>query len=108
MSADPIAELGFELVQRRRDGSRQYGLRANPYLNFWLVVGADGTAQFSWEFALGEYLSQKDLSVSAQDALSLLLFPRTDATGPAEPDWIRERVDHVMALLGSVDLAAGT
>lgn len=108
MSADGIAELGFEVVADRKDGSRQYSLRVNPYLTYWLVTSADGTAQLSWEFALGDYLRAKGLSVSAQDELSLLVFPKTDASGPADPEWVRDEVEGVLGLLASVDLVRGT
>jgi hypothetical protein len=108
MSPADLAELGFDLVQDRRDGSRQYARRAHPYLAYWLVTYADGTAELSWELALGEYIQAKGLACSAQDTLSLFVFPSGEARGPLEADWIRGATERVEQQLGSIDLAHGT
>lgn len=107
MSDDPIVALGFELVQARRDGTRQYSLRANPYLSYWLLGHPDGSAELSWEFGLGEYLAAKGMSVSAQDALSLLLFPAHERRGRLDPEWVAGQVEEVTATLRSIDLSTG-
>lgn len=107
MTADP-GQLGFEFVQERRGGTRQYTLRVHPYLTYWLLAHPDGTAQLSWELALGEYLMSKGLSVSAQDELSLFCFPAKEVEGPLSGEWLAEQVEGVQELLGSVDLRRGT
>src|SRR5205823_881303 len=73
---ETLAELGFDLVQRRRNGDLQYGKRSHPYLSWWVLTHSDGTAELSWEFELGAYLQMKGFHVSVQDELSLLIFPR--------------------------------
>jgi hypothetical protein len=105
---EEVAELGFEVVQQRRDGSRQYSRRANPYLAFWLLVGPDGGAQLSWEFELGEYLKAKGFSIGAQDELSLLLFPGREEHGSADAGWVAGAVARADELLRSVDMVSGT
>lgn len=108
MSEADLGGLGFDLVQERRDGSRQYARRAHPFLSYWLLAHPDGTCQLSWEYALGEHLNAKGLKVSAQDELSLFLFPAEEVRGPFEEGWVSEQVSRVERLLGSFDLARGT
>lgn len=103
-----LAAQGFDLVQEWRGGSRRFARRVHPYLVFWLTAFRDGTGELSWEFALGEYLKAKGLTVSAQDELSLLLFPAHEIRGTIEEDWLRERVAEAEAQLGSLDFAGGT
>lgn len=107
MTADPTA-LGFEFVQERRGGTVQYTLRVHPYLTYWLLAHPDGTAQLSWELALGEYLLSKGMSVSAQDELSLFCYPAKEVEGPLSDEWLAGQVEAVQELLGSVDLQRGT
>lgn len=107
MTADPTA-LGFEFVQDRRGGTVEYTLRVHPYLTYWLLAHPDGTAQLSWEFALGEYLLSKGMSLSAQDELSLFCYPAKEVEGPLSDEWLAGQVEAVQELLGSVDLRRGT
>jgi hypothetical protein len=102
-----LAEMGFELTQRRRDGVRQYVRRTNPYLAYWLTVGAGGEAELGWEFSLGQYLRDRGLAVSGQDELSLLMFPGKETRGTLEPGWPSKSVADVETLLGSLDFVAG-
>jgi hypothetical protein len=97
--------LGFELVQSNR-GAARYTARGNRYLLLWVHTSPDGTAEFTWEFALGEYLKDKGFAVSVQDELSLMVFPRADVHGPAEISWITEQIAAAEAQLSSVDLLA--
>lgn len=111
MTASPeseLAELGFALLQRRRDGSRQYGLRAHPYLSYWITLTAQGQAELTWELSLGQYLADRGLSVTGQDELSLLLFPAEDIRGRLEAGWAQSAIAQVQSVLGSLDFVAGT
>jgi hypothetical protein len=108
MSLDAhLADLGFELVQERRGGTKRFARRTNPYLHHWVLVHPDGTAELTWELELGAYLKAKGFHVSVQDELSLLLFPSGEARGPAEASWLDEHLAESDRALGSVDLAAG-
>lgn len=105
--ADDVAELGFELVQERRGGARQYSRRSHPYLLWWLLAHPDETAELSWEFELGSYLKAKGLHISVQDELSLLVFPADEVRGPAKTAWLQGEIERAERVLASVDLLAG-
>lgn len=104
---DELGELGFELIQHGRGGTRRYVLKTNPYLQWWVLVHADGTAELTWEFELGAYLQMKGFHISVQDELSLLLFPKGEVRGPAEAGWVPGEIARAQDHLGSVDLASG-
>jgi hypothetical protein len=100
-----LQEMGFELVQANR-GAERFSARANAYLVLWVHTSPDGSAVFSWEFALGQYLKDKGFSVSVQDELSLMVFPGRDIRGPAEAAWVTEQIAAAEAELASIDLLA--
>ncbi len=104
---EALAEMGFDLVQRRRNGDLQYGRRTNPYLSWWVLTRPDGTAQLSWEFELGAYLQMKGFHVSVQDELSLLIFPKEEKTGPATDERLRASIEESERYLASVDMLGG-
>lgn len=106
--SDGLAEIGFELVQRSKDGTQRYAKRSHPYLVLWLNVYASGEAELTWEFSLGQYLRDKGFFVSGQDELSLLLFPREEQRGAADADWAAEAAERVERTLASLDFARGT
>jgi hypothetical protein len=103
---DELLDAGFELVGER-SGTQRYARRSNPYLQWWVVLPGDGTAELQWEFELGEYLKAKGFHVSVQDELSLLLFPRQEMRGPAEGAWIAQAIAGAELQLASVDLVTG-
>jgi hypothetical protein len=103
---DDLLDAGFELVGGR-SGTDRFARRSNPYLQWWVVVSADGTAELQWEFALGEYLQSKGFHVSVQDELSLLLFPGGEMRGPAESGWIADAIARAESHLASVNLVSG-
>ena len=101
-------DAGFELVGQRRDGSRTWTKRPHRYLTYHLTTYPDGTGELSWELALGEYFVAKGLTFSAQDELSLFVFPASELRGPLEGDWLQRSVDLVEGQLRAIDLAQGT
>jgi hypothetical protein len=103
-----FADAGFELVQTRRGGERQYARRVHPYLSYWALARPDGLVELSWEVELGAYLKQKGFAISVQDELSLLLFPTGEVSGPIETAWLVEEMGRIEERLGSVDLRTGT
>ena len=103
---DDLIDAGFELVGDR-SGTQRFARRSSPYLQWWVVVEPDGTAELQWELALGEYLRSKGFHVSVQDELSLLLFPRTEIRGPADSGFLADAIAGAEALLASVNLVTG-
>ena len=102
---DELYTLGFTLVQSTRSGQR-FAMRPNRFLQWWVNAYPDGTADFTWEFELGAYLQEKGFAVSVQDELSLMIFPRSDARGPAQGSWVSEQIAAAEAMLASVALGA--
>ena len=100
-----LQDLGFELVQSSK-GAERFTARGGQYLVLWLQTFPDGTAEFTYELALGQYLKDKGFAVSVQDELSLMIFPRTDIRGPAEIEWVRQQIEAAETQLASVDLLA--
>lgn len=105
---EALTDLGFALVQERRNGDRQYARRSNPYLAWWVLTRVDGTVDLSWEFELGSYMAAKGFHVSVQDELSLLIFPAQESSGPADPSWLAAEIERAERVLASVDLLAGS
>lgn len=101
-------DAGFELVGQRRDGSRTWIKRVHHYLTYHLTTFPNGTGELSWELALGEYFRAKGLTFSAQDELSLFVFPATELRGPLEGEWLQHSIEQVTGQLRAIDLARGT
>jgi hypothetical protein len=104
---EELAEMGFELVQQSRGGTLRFARRPHPFLQWWVLVHADGTAELTWEFELGAYLKAKGFAFSVQDELSLLLFPTGEARGPADARWVAEQIARAEFHLGGLDLVQG-
>ena len=102
---ETLGALGFSLDRESR-GVRHYARRPNPYLTYWLQAHEDGTALFTWEFAIGEYAAGLGLQVGSDEHLNTFLFPREDARGPQDPAWLAAQLDRTEALLRSVSLMA--
>ncbi|MGH2675557.1 MAG: hypothetical protein ACRDKA_05320 [Actinomycetota bacterium] len=102
---ETLPRLGFGLDRENR-GVRHYARRPNRYLTYWLQSHDDGSALFTWEFAIGEYAAGLGLQVGSDEHLNTFLFPREDARGPQEPAWVASQVERTEALLRSVSLLA--
>ncbi len=109
MSSTPdLSHLGFDIVQRRRDGSLVWSRRAGPYLVYWVTAHADGRGELTWELALGEYFRALGLTFSAQDELSLFVFPSREVVGTLDEAWVAGSIEQVEGLLRSIDLVSGS
>jgi hypothetical protein len=100
---ESLSRLGFRLDRETR-GVRHYARRPNPYLTYWVQAYGDGTALFSWEFAIAEYAATLGLQVGSDEHLNTFLFPREDARGPQDPAWLASQLERAEALLRGVSL----
>jgi hypothetical protein len=100
---EALAALGFTMDREVR-GIRHYLLRPSPYLTYWVQARQDGTALFTWEFAIGSFASSLGLQVGSNEHLNTFLFPREDAGGPQEPAWVAAQIERTEAILRSVQL----
>lgn len=100
---EALARLGFAPAAGRSPrGVRAYAARPNPFLTYTVQCFDDGTALFSWEFAVGEYLSTRGIQFGSDEALNQFIFPRQDDRGPQEPGWLAGAIERAESLLASV------
>ncbi len=103
---EALAGLGFSLADERAGrGARLYRARPNRYLTYTVHAYPDGTALFSWEFAIVDYLAAKGIALGSSEALNTFMFPATDETGPQDPAWLTAALDRAEATLRSLVFA---
>jgi hypothetical protein len=99
---DP-SELGF-VLERQVRGVDHHVRRPNRFLTYWVQIHDDGTALFTWEFAIGEYAATLGLQVGSDEHLNTFLFPRDDARGPQDAAWLAGQIETTELLLRSFSL----
>jgi hypothetical protein len=100
---EALARFGFSLDRESR-GVRHFVRRPNRYLTYWLQAREDGSALFTWEFAIAEFAADRGLQVGSDEHLNTFLFPREDTVGPQEPTWVAAQIERTEARLRSVRL----
>lgn len=98
---EALRDLGFTLERRGR-GAVHYARRVNPYLTYYVQDLGDGSALFTWEFAIAEYVATRGLQVGSDEHLNTFLYPREDARGPREAGWVSGQMDRVEEILRSL------
>jgi hypothetical protein len=100
---EALARLGFRpSSERAARGTRVFVAQPNPYLTYTVQAFEDGTALFSWEFAVGEYLAKKGIQFGSDETLNQFMFPRADDRGPQEGAWLAGAIERAEAQLGSI------
>jgi hypothetical protein len=102
--ADALDRFGFREQRERRSDSRSFIAEPNSFLTYTVHAYEDGTALFSWEFALGEYLLTKGIQFGSDETLNQFAYPRTDVRGPQDGAWLAGAIDQAEALLADVRL----
>ena len=98
-----LLELGFRPgTGRSQRGVRTFVAEPNPYLTYTVQAYGDGTALFTWEFAIGEYLATKGVQFGSDETLNQFAYPREDDRGPQEGDWLLGAIERARAQLGSL------
>jgi hypothetical protein len=98
-----LRDLGFALERQAR-GVDHYARRPNRFLTYWVQAHQDGTALFTWEFAIGEYAATRGLQVGSDEHLNTFLFPQRDARGPQDAAWLAGQIETTELLLRSISL----
>ena len=98
-----LRDLGF-FLEREGRGIRHYARRPTAYLTYWVHAHDDGTALFSWEFAIGEFAAARGMQVGSDEHLNTFLYPRVDARGAQEGAWVASQLERTEALLRSISL----
>jgi hypothetical protein len=98
-----LRDLGFTLERDSR-GVRHHARRPTPYLTYWVQTHEDGSALFTWEFAIGEFAAARGLQVGSDEHLNTFLYPRNDDRGPQDAAWLASRLERTEAVLRSFSL----
>jgi hypothetical protein len=102
---DDIEAVGFHPETGRSPrGVRVFTARPNPYLTYTVQAFEDGTALFTWEFAIGDYLASRGLQLGSDETLNQFLFPRTDDRGPQDAAWVAGAIERAELALREVRL----
>ena len=102
--ADLLA-LGFRYATEGRTGVRNYARAETSCLTYWVHWNPDEhTVLFTWEHAIGEYMSANGLQIGANEELNQFLFPKNDARGPQDITFVVREIDHAEAVLRAVNL----
>jgi hypothetical protein len=103
---EALARLGFALAQDRPSrGLQTYTASPNRYLSYWVHVYEDGSALFTWEFAITDYLLEKEIQLGSSETLNTFMFPAEDQRGPQDAAWLAHVIEITEARLRSLDLA---
>jgi hypothetical protein len=105
--AEALERYGFRESDERRVSAgrgRQYVATPNRYLTYTVQAYEDGTALFSWEFALGEYLAPRGIQVGSDETLNQFLYPREDRRGEQDAVWLAGAIEQAQLALASLRL----
>ena len=105
--AEALDRFGFARSEGRgwsRDGTTLYTAQPNAYLTSMVHAYEDGTALFSWEFALGEYLLTKGIQFGSDETLNQFAYPRADLRGRQDGAWLSSAIEGTEALLSTIRL----
>jgi hypothetical protein len=102
---EALDHFGFHPSSERSPrGVRSFVARPNRFLTYTVQAFEDGTALFSWEFAVGEYLATKGIQFGSDETLNQFAYPRADNRGPQDYAWLAGTIDQAQALLSDVRL----
>lgn len=98
-----LEQLGFRPAAGRAPrGVQVLVAHPNPFLTYTVQAFDDGTALFTWEFAVGEYLRTKGIQFGSDETLNQFAFPRDDTRGPQDGAWLAEAIERAEAQLASI------
>ena len=102
---EALTRLGFRASDER--GFRQgdttlYTSRPNAFMTYSVHAYPDGSAMFTWEFALGDYLAERDIQVGSDEQLNQFMYPRQDLRGAQDGTWLIAAIERTEAQLTSI------
>ena len=103
---EALARFGFAIREERGfgRGARLYVASPNRFMTYMVHAYPDGTAIFSWEFALGEFLLTKGIQVGSDETLNQFAYPREDVRGRQDGAWLASAIEQAEAQLADVRL----
>lgn len=100
---EALSGFGFHANRGRAPrGAKLFTAEPNRYLTYSLQAYEDGSALFTWEFALGEYLLTKGIQAGSDETLNQFMFPREDERGAQDARWLAEVIERAQAALRSI------
>jgi hypothetical protein len=97
---EALRDLRF-LLERDSRTSRSYVARPNRFLTYYVQTYEDGSALFTWEFAIAAWATSRGLQVGSGEELNTFLYPQNDARGPQDAAWVAAQIERTEALLRS-------
>ncbi len=103
---EALERFGFVgATGRTPRGVQVYEAKPNPYLTYTLQRFDDGTALFTWEFAIADYLLEHGMQLGSPETLNLFMFPANDERGPQDGAWVVSVLDRAEAQLAGLTFA---
>lgn len=102
-----LRRLGFRPQDDRAvaaGGAQRYQAHPNGYMTYVVHAFADGSAIFTWEFALGEFLATKGIQMGSDETLNQFIYPREDVRGPQDTAWLMGAVERTEAMVATIRL----
>lgn len=101
---EALERFGFRLREERGfgKGAQLYVAQPTAYLTYTVHAYPDGTAIFSWEFALGEYLLTKGIQVGSDETLNQFAYPREELRGSQDGTWLTSAIERTEGLLADL------
>ena len=97
---EALDALGFRpAIGRTPSGVSVHAAEPNRYMTYTVQAFQDGTALFTWEFAVGEYLATKGIQFGSDETLNQFMFPRQDERGPQDGAWLAGAIERAEAAL---------
>lgn len=103
--ADALRTLGFVSDRSRsiaRGDAELLTAHPNEFMTYSVYAYRDGSAMFSWEFALGEYLARLGIQVGSDETLNQFMYPRQDLPGKQDGAWLVGAIEQTEAMLGAL------
>ncbi len=102
---EALERFGFRLSEARGFGGRNvelYVASPNRHMTYMVHAYPDGTAIFSWEFALADFLATRGIQVGSDEALNQFMYPREDFRGQQDGTWLTSAIERTEAMLADL------
>ena len=101
--AEALDRFGFRSREERGFGKGARLYVAQPsHMTYMVHVYPDGTAVFSWEFALADFLATRGIQVGSDEALNQFMYPREDIRGSQDGTWLTSAIERTEAMLAEL------
>lgn len=100
---EALDALGFRPASGgEQSGAGVFVAQPNSYMTYTVQAFEDGTALFTWEFAVGEYLATKGIQFGSDETLNQFMFPRQDERGPQDGAWLAGAIERAEQALSGL------